>query len=120
MDLLEDWIQQAKEGSDIFIFERLSIAAKQAECLIQLACLLSDDGQLDTAEEVALRGIGLLPEEGENLQVCKGHRVIGDVYLSKVELEKAIRRLEVALGISSSAKMVTRLLWIHFDLAEVP
>ena len=117
LDLLEEGIQQAKEGSDIF--ERLGNTAKQAECLTELAWLLSDDGQIDAAEEAALRAIDLLPEEGENLMVCQGHRVLGDISLSKGELGKAVHHLEVALGVASSSKLVTQLFWIHFGLATV-
>ena len=117
MDLCGEGIQQAKEASEIF--ERLGDPVKQAKCLVDLAWLLHDDGQLDAAEEAASRAIDLLPEKGQQFQLGQGHRVLGEIYSSKGKTEKAIHNLEVALGIASSLNLVYQLFWVHFALAEV-
>ena len=83
MSLYEDGIQQAKESSEIF--ERLGNVVQQAYSLIDLAWVLSDANQLDDAEETGLRAINLLPEKGEELQVCQSHRVLGHIYQSKLD-----------------------------------
>ena len=117
VDLYKEGIQQAKEASEIF--ERLGDTVAQAKCLIDLALLLHDVKQFDAAEEAASRAIGLLPEKGEQSQVCEGHRVLGDIYHSKGKTEKAIRHFEIALGIASSLNIVYHLFWVHFALADV-
>ena len=68
--------------------------------LSNLALLLKD-GQLDTAEELAIRAIDLTPE-GEQHKLCQGHRVLCDVYRSKGETEEATHHFEVALEIAVS------------------
>ena len=117
MYLYKEGIEQAKEASEIF--ERLGDTTRQARCLLDLAWLMHDDEQLDAAEEAALRAIDLLPEEGQQSQVCNGHRVLGDISRSKGETEKAIHHLEVALEIASSLNMVRDLFWVHFFLARL-
>jgi len=117
MDLYEDGIRQAKEASEIF--ERLGNTAKQAECLISLAWSLHDDGQLDAAEEAASRGINLLPEQGEQYQVCRGHRALGVIYSSKGDTEKATHHLKLTLEIASPLDLDYQLFWAHFALAEL-
>ena len=119
MDLHEEGIQQAKEAVEIFenLSDRHELA--QARCLRELARLLSDDKQLDAAEEAASRALGLLPEKGQQSRVCATHRILGDIYHSKGEAEKAVHHFEVALGIASSLGSNYDLFWIHFDLAEV-
>jgi len=114
MRLYEEGIQQAKGASEIF--ERLGNTAKQAECLIDLAYVLHDDKQLDAAEEAASRAIDLFPDEGEQFQVSKGHRVLGYIYGTRGDTEKAIHHFEVALGIASSFNMVHQLCWVHYSL----
>ena len=117
MGLHEEGIQQIKEASEIF--ERLGDAANQAECLVSLAYVLCDDKQLDAAEETAIRAINLLQEEGEQFGVCLGHRVLGDIYRSKDNTEKAIHHLELALEIASSLNVDGQLFWVHYTLAEL-
>ena len=107
-------IQQAKEASEIF--ERLGDTANQADYLINLAWALRDDGQFDAAEEAAFRAIDLLPEK---LEVCRSHRVLGTIYRSKGEVEKATHHFEVALGIASPFDWHTELFWIHYSLADL-
>jgi tetratricopeptide (TPR) repeat protein len=97
--LFKEGIQQAQEA--LKIYEQLDHTVGQAACLIQLAYLLHDDEQLDAAEEAASRSIDLLPDS-EQSQICQVHRVLGDIYQSKGEAEKAINHFEAALGIASS------------------
>ena len=87
--------------------------------MIDLARVLCDDEQLDVAEEAASRAINLLPEKGEQLHVCEGHHVLGNIYHSKGETEKAVHHLEEALRIASSLRIVRRLIRIHLALAEL-
>ena len=69
MDLLKEGIQYARNASEIF--ERLGNTAKQAECLINLASVLHDDEQLNTAEKAASRAIDLLPGKANNIRSAK-------------------------------------------------
>jgi tetratricopeptide (TPR) repeat protein len=117
MDLLKEGIQQAKEASEIF--ERLGDPVNQARQLITLAFVLNSDKQLDAAEESAFRAIDLLPEKGQQFLVCNAHRVLGSIYTSKGDTEKAIRHLEVALEIGSSFGGGAELFWIHFALSQL-
>ena len=117
MRLLEEGIQQAKEAAEMF--EQLGKTAGQAECLIDLAWLLYEDDQLDDAEEAVSRAIDLLPEKGEQRRICLGHRVLGNIYGSKGETEKAIHSFEVALRAAFSISLYTELFWIHFALAQL-
>ena len=117
MDLYKEGIQQAREASEIF--ERFGDVIQQAECLIRLAFSLHGDGQLDAAEQAGLRAIELLPEKGEELWVCEVHRVLGETYHLKGEMEKAIHHLEIALEISSSLDMVYQLFWVNYSMTEV-
>ena len=117
LDLEKEAIEQAKEASGIF--ERLGNTAKQAECFIHLARVLYSDEQLDAAEKAALRGIELLPENGEQHKTCQGHGLLGDIYTSKDETEKAAHHLEIALGIATTLDSPNDLFWIHYSLAEM-
>ena len=117
MNLYKEGIQQAKEASEIF--ERLGYTTNQTESLINLAWALYDDKQLDAAEEAASRAIDLLPGEGHQFQVCRGHRVLGNIFRSKGDIKKAIHHFEVALEIASTLNMVDQLYWAHFALSEL-
>jgi len=117
MGLYKEGIQQAKEGSEIF--ERLGDTRNQAQCLVGLAYVLCEDKQLDAAEEAAFHAIDLLPEEGEQLLACQGHRVLGHIYGSKGDTEKAIHHYEVALDIASSLNLDNELFWVHDALAQL-
>jgi tetratricopeptide (TPR) repeat protein len=117
MGLYKEGIEQAREASEIF--ERLGDTAKQAECLISLAYVLHDDKQLDGAEESASRAIDLLLEKGQQFQLCQGHRILGDIYKSKGDTEKAVYHFEAALEIASSFNQDFQLFWIHYALASL-
>ena len=81
MDLLKEGIQHARGASEFF--EQFGNTAKQAECSINLASVLHDDGQLNAAEKAASRAIDLLLGKGEQYQVYRGHRVLGNISLQK-------------------------------------
>ena len=113
--LHEEGIQQAKEA--LGINERLGDTAQQAQCLIKLALLLRSDKQFDAAEEATSHAIALLPEKGEQFLVCESHRILGNIYRSKGETEKAIHHFEIAVGIASSFNWHNILFWVHYRLA---
>ena len=113
--LYKEGIQQAKEGSEIY--KQLGDTAGQAECLATLAWTLRDVGQLGAAEDTASRAIDLVEDQG--LLACHSHRILGEVYKSKGDKEKAIRHLEAALGIASPLNWHSQLFWIHEALSEL-
>jgi tetratricopeptide (TPR) repeat protein len=112
--LHEEGIQQAKEA--LGVFERLGDTVRQAECLGSLAWALYSNGQFNDAEEATLRTIDLLPE-GENFRVCECHHVLGNIYYSKGETEKAVHHFELAIGIASPFGWHGVLFWIHYSMA---
>jgi tetratricopeptide (TPR) repeat protein len=113
--LLEEGIQNVKEAAEIF--EWLGDPVNQADSLIALAYVLHDDKQLEAAEEAASRAIDLLPEKGKQFLVSTGHLILGNIYSSKGDTEKAVHHLEVALEIASSLNHENQLFWIHYALA---
>ena len=115
LDLYEEGIQRANEG--LGIYEQLGDVAGQVECLIALALVLWRDDQLDVAEEAVSRAINLLPEEGNPFLTCQYQRMLGAVYHSKGETEKAVQHLETALGIASSFDWHGELFLIRLALA---
>jgi tetratricopeptide (TPR) repeat protein len=110
-------VRQAEEALEIY--ERLCDTAGQAQCLSFLAWVLYSDKQLDAAEAVASRAVNLLLEEGEQHELCICYHVLGDIYKSKDETEKAVYNLEIALEIASSFNWVDQLFWIHYSLARL-
>ena len=110
----KEGIQQGKEALEIF--ERLGDKARQADCLTMLAWLFQSDAQSDAAEEAAFRAIDLLPEKGQKYRACGSHRVLGDIYESKGETEKAIHHFEVVIGIASSCSWHHELFLAHYKL----
>ena len=117
MGLYEEGIRQAEEASEVF--GCLGWVVEQANSLIFLASLLCDNGQLNPAEGAALHAIDLLPEKGEELDVCQAHRTLGEIYQSRGETEKAIHHFKVALGIASSLDMVYQVFWVNLSLADL-
>ena len=115
LGLREEGTRQAREALEIY--ERLGETVKRAICFIALARLLHDDKQLDAAEEAMSHGIELFPEKGEELQVCRSHRLLGDIYFSQGEREKAIHHYDVALAMASPSNWNHHLFWTHFSLA---
>ena len=114
MGLCEEGIEQGKEA--LAIYEELGDALFQTECQIRLAYLLHEDKQLDAAEKAASRAIDLIGEKGDQLQLCDSHRVLGKIYQSKDETEKAISHFETALEIATPFNWHDTLFWIHFNL----
>ena len=115
LGLLKEGIGQAREALEIY--ERVGTAQSQGQCLVGLALLLRGDKQLDAAEEAASRAIKVLPEKGEEWQVCESHDILGVIYRSKGEREKAIHHFETALTTASSFGWSDRLFWIYHNLA---
>jgi len=115
--LYEEGIQEVKEALEIS--ERLGGIVEQARSLQYLARLLYEDEQLDAAEEAASGATDLLLEKGEQYLVCGSHRVLGRIYCSKGEREKAIHHFEAALEIASPFDWHDELFWAHYELAEL-
>jgi len=115
--LREEGIRQAEEALEIC--KRLGDTVGQAGSLNDLAWVLHDDKQLDAAEKAASRAISLLPGEGEQHLACRCHHILGDIYRSKGDRERAINHFEVALGIASSFNWDDQLFWIQFSLARL-
>ena len=113
--LYEEGIQQAEEA--LVIFGRLGDTVAQAGGLISLAFLLHDIGRLDAAEEAAFGAIDLLPEEGNQFLACESHRILGYVYQSKGDTEKAIHYFKIVLGIASPINWHGQLFWVYHSLA---
>jgi hypothetical protein len=55
----------------------------------------------------------LLPEKGEQFLVCRLHYVLGEIYRSKGEIEKAVHHFEIALEIASSFNWQGLPFWVH-------
>ena len=117
MGLREEGIEVAKEALEVL--ERLSDTVSQACCLTDLAWALHADEQLEAAEEAASRALDLIPETGHQSLVYDSHRILGKIYRSKGEREKAIDHFQVALGIATSFNCGDRLYWVHYALAEL-
>ena len=108
-------IQQAEEAFEIF--EQLGDMKEQAGCLGNLAWLLLCDDQLDAAEDTTLRRTKLLPEKGQEYQLCGSHRILGTIYRFKGEKEKSIHHSKMALAIASPFNWRSELFWIHWEMA---
>ncbi|KAF9791095.1 hypothetical protein BJ322DRAFT_425387 [Thelephora terrestris] len=110
-------IQQVKEA--IEINERLRDTIGQAKSWNELAFVLFYDGQVDAAEDAAFRAINLVSERGQESLVCGSHQVLGMVYNSKGDVEKAILHFETGLKIASSFNRHDHLFWIHLCLVRI-
>ena len=117
MNLCKEGIEQAREA--IEINERLGDTLMQIECLNKLASLLHADQQLDAAEESAARALNLIGEKGDQFRLCSSYRVLGKIYQSKGETEKAISHFETALEIATPFNWHDALFWTHFSLAQL-
>ena len=111
----KEGVRQAREVVEIY--ERTGHAVERGDSLIWLARSLHYDDQLDAAEEAASRAIALLPKKGQEYRFCRAHRVLGDVYHSKGEGEKAIHHLETAIAIASPLNWADQLFWAYYTLA---
>ena len=115
LSLFEEGIRQAEEALEMF--KRLGDTLEQADCLGRLALLLFEGNRPDAAEDAVLRKMDLLPAKGQEFRVCQSHRLLGRIYCSKGEREKAIHRFETALTISSPFSWHTELFWLHYHMA---
>ena len=114
LNLYKEGIEQAKEALEIF--KRVGNSRWEMQCSNELAWLLLEDKQLDAAEDVASRTIDLVPEK-DQIFVCRLHRVLGNVYRSKGEKEKAVFHLQAAIRVASPSNWQDELFWNHFGLA---
>ena len=117
LGLHQEGIQQAKEALEIY--ERLNRVTGQAQSWQQLAWSLFGDKQLDAAEETAYKAIGLHSDEGDQFEVCKCYRVLGEICRVRGETEAAINQFEAALGIASSFNWDNPQFANHYSLAEL-
>ena len=115
LGLFNEGIGQAREALEIY--ERFGDAAGQGQCLVRLAVLLHADKQLDASEEAASGAAKILPEKGQEWRVCDCHRILGLIYRSKGEKEKAIRHFETALATASSFGWSDLMFLIHHSMA---
>jgi tetratricopeptide (TPR) repeat protein len=116
LGLYKEGILQAKESLEIS--RRFNRVSDQAQCLQRLAWLLRGDNQLDAAEEAAFRSLDLL-QNSDQFGVCKGHRVLGEIYHSRGEVEKAISHYKAALRIADSSHWHDQQRLAHFSLAQL-
>ena len=112
--LYEEGIRQAEEGQEIY--KQLGDTIGRARCLHRLGHLLSDDGQLDPAEDTVSRAIDLMPEEGNEYLLCLFRRTLGEIYMKKGKKEKAIHNFKVALEIAFPFGWPYLLFWTHLSL----
>ena len=117
LEFFGEGIQQEMEA--LKVYERLGYTAEQAECWSNLALFLLDGKRLDAAEEAVTRAIDLFPETGEEFRLCQCHTIIGKIYHSKGEREKAIHHFEEALETASTFNWHGELFWIHYAMAEL-
>lgn len=114
LELFEEGIRQAKAALEIM--ERVGGTADRAQCLWTLAYLLHDNKQLDAAQDAISSAINLW-EEGQELEICQSHQLLGDIHTSKGRRKEAIHHLEVALGIASRFEWHDLIFWIHDSMA---
>ena len=117
LGLYNEGIAQAEEAFEMF--KQLGNTKEQAICLGNLAWLLHSDNQLDAAEDTVLRWIELLPEKGQEYQLCQSHRLLGSIYRSKGEKEKSVHHYDTALTIASPFDWQDELFWIHYVMAQL-
>ena len=111
----KEGIKQAEEASQIY--GRLDDVTGQAWCSVNLAQLLLDDGQLDSARDAASRTIDLIPEKSNEFLVCRSNRTLGDVHRLKREKERALHHFNIVLEIASSFDWRDQLFWTQYSLA---
>ena len=114
LGLYKEGIRQARET--LKIYQRVGTVVEQAKCLSYFARLLHDDKQLDAAIEAASQAIDLVAKKGQEFLVCRSQRLLGDIYCSKGEREKAIHHFEAALTIASPFEWPGQLFWIQTSL----
>ena len=69
------------------------------------------------AEDAASRAIDLASGKGHEYLLCQLHQILGRVYGSNGEKEKAIHHFETAIRIASPFNWHDILFWTHYSLA---
>ena len=116
LGLQKEGIPQVEEALEIY--KRLGDISGQAHSLQTLAWLLQRDNQLGAAEEAASRAIDL-SDKDDRFRACQSHRLLGNIYRSKGETEKAVNHHETALGIASSSNWPREQFENHYQLARL-
>ena len=117
LGLYEEGIRQAKEALNCY--DQISNTKGKLLCLNTLAFLLLSDNQFDAAENAASRAIDIATETGQEYQLSDLHRVLGNIYRSKGEKEKAIHHYKTALEIASRFSSHALLFWTHYALVQL-
>ena len=113
LGLYREGIQRAEEALEIY--KRVGAKTRTATCLDILTRSLLDDGQLDAAESTTFHTINLLPEKGQEYLLSGSYHVLGMIYHSKGEKEKAIGYFKTALQIASPFNWQDTF-WIHHSM----
>ena len=116
LGLEREGTEQAREALELY--ERLNDIPGQGHALGCLAGLLQHDSQLGAAEEAASRAINIL-DKGDQYRVEECHTILGDIYHSKGETEKAISHYETALRIATSFNWPVEQSSNHYRLARM-
>ena len=108
------WVEESLE-----IYKGLDSTDGQAHSLQQLAWLLYYDKQLDAAAEATSQAINLSDAVyGQQFLACEHHRLLGNIYNSKGETEKAIEHFRTTLNILPP-NWDDLLFLNHFSLAKL-
>ena len=99
--------------------EQFSDGMEHGDVLMMLASLLMSDDQLDAAEEAVACAISVIPEEGNQHQICQCHIHLGDIYRYKRETGMAIDQYELAIRIASPFDWHDELSEAHLSLAHL-
>ena len=123
MGFTEEGIHQAKEASGIFkrlgTEDELGGTVDLAKYSISLTQSYLNDNKLDAAEEAMSLTIQFLAGTEERFLISKCYYLLGVVYQSKDEAEKAVYHLKVALEIAAPFNWFSSLVWIRFALAPL-
>jgi len=117
LGLFTEGVPQAREA--LKIYEQLNNTVGQGRALNNLAWLLWQDNQLSAAEEAAFHAIDLHLDQDNQFVVCQCHCILGKIYNSRDESERAINHFKTALGIASSFNWHNESFWNHYFLAEL-
>ena len=117
LSLNEEGIQQAKEALEIYT--QFNDIWGQARSWAVLAWLFYQDKQLDTAEKATYKTIDLATDVGNQYSVCGCYCLLGRIYHSKGEKEKAINHFKESIGIAAPFSWHDHLFWNHYLLAEL-
>ena len=117
LNLINEALSHAKEAVEVC--ERLNIVAMRPHALRSLAWMLQYNNQLDAAEAVAFRAIGIFKDRCEQYGVCQSYRALGVICHRKDKTEEAIDHFKTALGIASATRCNRELFWNDYSLAEL-